>query len=350
MVSRELQSILRCPTCGDAGRLSLDGRALRCEQCGERYPLYPGYVDLMPRSTLFEHTSHYVSEEETFAEALDYRSVGPPLLAAGVRQRVLQRMLQLNPADQVLDCGCGNAKFTLWNRDAVGLIVGLDPASLFADAAVERVNLVQADARRAPFASRSFDKAFSIDVFEHLTIEDLRAVLRELHRLLRPGGRVLIYSNTREPSRLQGIVELWRRLGRWLRRRGLTGPDLDAIRKADHVKAVATYEELAALVEGHGFRIVQVRFWNSVVTSFVEHVLMPLAERVTGRAKGIVGSPVPPSAPSPRAQWRRQAARRGPLYWLSRALTWVMGWDITLFGRLRSGSYFLLLERWGDMP
>jgi ubiquinone/menaquinone biosynthesis C-methylase UbiE/uncharacterized protein YbaR (Trm112 family) len=351
MVSPKLQEILRCPICGDAGRLSPSEGALCCEQCGERYPLYPGYIDLLPRSTQFEHTSHYVSEEEAFAEALDYRSVGPPLLAAGVRQWVLQNMLRLKPTDRVLDCGCGNAKFTLWNREPADLIVGLDPASLFADAALERVDLVQADARRTPFASHSFDKAFSIDVFEHLTLEDLQAVLQELGRVLRPGGRVLIYSNTREPSHLQGIVDLWRRLGRWLRRRGLTGPDLDAIRKADHVKAVETYEELAALVEGHGFRIVQVRFWNSVVTSFVEHVLMPLAEGVTGRrSQAAAGSPGAPSGPSPRAQWRRQAARRGPLYWLSRALTWVMGWDITLFGRLRSGSYFLLLERGGELP
>lgn len=350
MVSSKLLELLRCPTCRDAGRLSREGEALRCTHCGERYPLQAGYVDLMPRGVTFEHTSDYVAEGEAFAQALDYRSVGPPLLAAGVRQRTLQRLLRLRPADRVLDCGCGNAKFALWNAGDAALMVGLDPAPLFADAALEEVDLVQGDARRTPFGADTFDKAFSIDVFEHLTLADLEAVLDELHRVLRPGGRLLVYSNTREPSRLQPVVNLWRRIGRWLRRRGLAAPDHDALRKADHVKAVATFEELIELVEGHGFRFVKVRFWNSVVTSFVEHVLMPLAEARSGRkrsgpAGGDPAAAQSPPGPSPsRARWRERAARRGPLYWAARALTWCMGLDLTLLGRLRSGSYFLLLE------
>ncbi len=347
MVSAELLQVVRCPACGDEGLLQPEDRTLRCSRCDTAYPRRDGYLDLMPRGVTFEHTSDYVAEEQAFGEALDYRTVGPPLLAAGVRQRALQRMLRLQPVDRVLDCGCGNAKFSLWNRQAVGMMVGLDPATLFADVALEQVNLVRGDARRLPFASGSFDKAFSIDVFEHLALTDLQGTLAELHRLLRPGGRLLIYSNTREPSRLQPIVDLWRRIGRWMRRRRLAGPDYDTLRKADHVKVIATFEELTTLVESHGFRIVEVRFWNSVVTSFVEHVLVPLVEARSlsrGGEKAGQGSGGGGRGPS-RSHWRQQAARRGPLYWAAQALTWWMGLDITLFGRLRSGSYFLLLER-----
>jgi ubiquinone/menaquinone biosynthesis C-methylase UbiE len=350
MISEALLQIIRCPTCRGNGLLEADGEVLHCAHCGERYPRGPGYLDLLPRGAAFDHTTHYVADEEAFAEALDYQTVGPPLLAAGVRQRILQQMLQLDPSDRVIDCGCGNGKFALWNHEAVALLVGLDPATLFADAALAEVDLVQGDARRMPFATASFDKAFTIDVFEHLTLPDMKATLDELHRLLRPGGRLLIYSNTREPSSLEPIVNLWRRIGRFLRHRR-PDPDPDALRKADHIKAVATYEELQSLVEGHGFRIVEVRFWNSVVTSFVEHVLTPL----------LTTTPLP-TPPSPdhlpvdggdqgeperggRAALRQRAAKRGLLYWGARALTWWMGWDMTLFSRLRSGSYFLLLER-----
>jgi ubiquinone/menaquinone biosynthesis C-methylase UbiE len=346
MISPTLLQIVRCPTCREEGFLQPDGDALRCARCGERYPQGPGYVDLLPRGADFEHTTHYVADEEAFAAALDYRTVGPPLLAAGVRQHVLRQLLRLERSDCVLDCGCGNAKFALWNRDAVALLVGLDPATLFADAALAQVDLVQGDARRMPFAAASFDKAFSIDVFEHLTLSDLEATLEELYRLLQPGGRLLIYSNTREPSSLEPIVSLWRRIGRFLRRRR-PGPDPDALRKADHVKAVATYEELQALVEGHGFRIVDVRFWNSVVTSFVEHVVMPIvlpssrgAASPVARDEGTGGQ-----GDGERGRLREKAAQHGPLYRIAQALTWWMGWDMTLFGRLRSGSYFLLLER-----
>ena len=340
MVSRELLEVVRCPTCGDEGFLRPEEAALRCTRCGTAYPRRPGYLDLMPRQEGFAPTSRYVAEEEEFASALDYRTVGPPLLAAGVRQRLLRGMLSLRPADRVLDCGCGNGKFSLWNREQVAFMAGLDPATLFADAAVERVDLVQGDARCMPFGSASFDKAFSFDVFEHLTRDDLEAVLAELRRVLRPGGRLLVYSNTREPSRLQPLVNASRRLGAALRRRGLAAPERDALRKADHVKAIATFEELATLVQGHGFRIVRVRFWNSVITSFIEHVLVPLV---------LTPHPRPPKAARERgegyARWRARASQRGLFYRAGRALTWIMGLDVALFGRLRSGSYFLLLER-----
>lgn len=335
VVSAELLRIVRCPECGDAGELRPASGQLRCSACGAAYEQLPGYLDLMPRAGRFAHTSRYVAEEAAFAATLDYRQVGPPVLAAGVRQALLRRMLRLRPTDRVLDVGCGNGKFALWNRPAVALMVGLDPAPFFADAALEHVDLVRGDARQAPFASGSFDKAFSIDVFEHLTREDLEAVLSEVYRLLRSGGRLFIYSNTRERSRLQPVIDLWRRLGAALRRRGIVGPERDALRKADHVKAIGTFAELEALVQAHGFRVVRVCFWNSAITSFVEHVVQPFFE----------GKKRAGPAEEGKARWRARAGRRGSVYFLARAVTWAMGLDIALFGRLRSGSYFLLVEK-----
>jgi len=347
MVSAELLAAVRCPSCQDEGTLQAEGETLRCTLCGTAYPRHPAYLDLMPRTGGFGHTSRYISEAEEFAATLDYRTVGPPLLAAGVRQQVLRRMLPLRPADRVLDCGCGNGKFALWNHDRVALMAGLDPATLYADAALEQVDLVRGDARRMPFGAASFDKAFSLDVFEHLTLPDLQAVLAELRRVLCPGGWLLVYSNTREPSRLQALMDASRRLGAALRRRRLVGPERDALRKADHVKCIATFEELAALVQGHGFRIVRVRFWNSVITTFIEHLLIPLLERQPRprSPRPAVSLPGGEEAGGERARWREHASRRGPFYWAARSLTWLMGLDLALFGRLRSGSYFVLLER-----
>jgi ubiquinone/menaquinone biosynthesis C-methylase UbiE len=308
----------------------------------------------MPRHSSFDHISDYVAEEESFSKTLEYRSVGPPLLAAGVRQQVLQRMLRFKQSDRVFDCGCGNGKFSLWNHESVALMVGLDPATFFADAALDQVDLVQGDARQTPFATGSFDKAFSIDVFEHLTRPDLEAVLAEVCRVLRPGGRLLIYSNTREPSSLQPLVELWRRIGRWLRKRGWATPDRYALPKSDHVKVIETYEALVDLVQEQGFGVVEVRFWNSVFTSFVEHVLVPVTEQILlRRTPASSGEPSSKEEFSPQltrerqegpSHWRERASQRGPFYWAARTLTWFMGLDLLLFGRLRSGSYFLLLE------
>ncbi len=336
MVSPELFEIVRCPLCRDEGLLRPEGEVLRCLRCGATYVRRPDYLDLLPPAGTLAHTSRYVAEEEKMAEALDYRRVGPPLLAAGVRQRMLRRMLRFQGNERVLDCGCGNGKFALWNRASVGLMVGLDPATLFADAALEEVALVRGDARRLPFASGSFDKAFSIDVLEHLSRPDIEAMLGELRRVLRPGGRLLIYSNTREPSSLQPIISFWRLLGRLLRRWRKV-PDPDALRKADHIKAIATFAELCTLVEEAGFHRVQVRFWNSVVTSFVDHVLLP-ALVLRRSTPGSAGE-------KDRVRWQERAGRRGLLYRAGQVLTWLMGLDFFFFGRLRAGSYFLLLER-----
>ncbi len=335
VVSPGLLEIVRCPLCRDEGRLEPEGDVLRCLHCGAAYAHRPGYLDLLPPAGTLVHTSRYVAEEEEMAATLDYRRVGPPLLAAGVRQRMLQRMLRFQGNERVLDCGCGNGKFALWNRASTGLMVGLDPATLFADAALEEVDLVRGDARRMPFASGSFDKAFSIDVLEHLPRPDIEAMVDELRRVLRPGGRLLIYSNTREPSSLQPIISFWRFLGRTLRRWGKR-PDPDALRKADHVKAIATFAELQALVEKSGFRLLQVRFWNSVITSFVDHVLRPAFSPRRS---------APGGERETRSRWRERVGRRDLLYRAAEALTWVMGLDIALFGRLRAAPYFLLLER-----
>ncbi len=43
-----------------------------------------------------------------------------------------------------------------------------------------------------PFADRSFDLAISTEMFEHLTVADLEIGLREIHRVLRPSGFLIV--------------------------------------------------------------------------------------------------------------------------------------------------------------
>jgi SAM-dependent methyltransferase len=52
-----------------------------------------------------------------------------------------------------------------------------------------RATILQMDATRTTFPDNSFDFTYSFDTFEHFP--DPTAVLRELHRILRPAGRVL---------------------------------------------------------------------------------------------------------------------------------------------------------------
>lgn len=359
MIPQTLFRILQCPTCR-SDRLYVLADGVHCAACGSCYAFGAGYIDMMPRGVAFDYVSKYVAEEQQLAEELDYRELAPPLLAAGVRNRAMRRLLRFQPQDIALDSGCGNARFAAWNAADTALMVGSDPVTLFADAAVEQVALVQADSRVLPFADNSFDKAFSIDVLEHFPADVIDAYLRETARVLRPGGRFLVFSNTREPSPIQPIIDLSRHLGRlfvWL---GLYDFQREARRKSDHIKALESWEEVLAAVQRANLRPVRVVFWNSLFTTFVEHVLMKLGEAMLGRSKRHAdGQQAAEAQPRPaaaltdgtqreiraRQRLRGHLGRRGAVYYALLAVTLLMELDLWLFGWMRSGSYFLLLEK-----
>ena len=353
MVPYELYRLLQCPTCGSRS-LSVHDTGVQCAACATEYPRHAGYIDLMPRGVAFGYVSKYVAEEEELAEELDYRDLAPPLLAAGVRNRALARLLELDRQDVVLDNGCGNARFAVWNVDRVGLMVGSDPATMFADDAVEQIALAQADSRRLPFADGVFDKSFSIDVLEHFPRDVIDDYLAEAARVLRPGGRFLVFSNTSDPSALQPLTNLSRWLARLFVRAGIYDFEREARRKSDHIKALRTWEDVLDAMQQAGLRPVKIVFWNSVFTSFVEHVVMKLGEALFGRRT--VQAPSASAAHADvadgtgrelraRQRIRSRIKQRGPTYYALMAVTLMMELDLYLFGRMRSGSYFIVVEK-----
>jgi ubiquinone/menaquinone biosynthesis C-methylase UbiE len=384
MVPYDLYRLLQCPTCGSRDLVVHPG-AVRCAGCNNDYPIHNGYIDLMPRAVEFGYVSKYVAEEAELAEELDYRELAPPLLAAGVRNRALVRLLDFKPGDIVLDNGCGTAKHAVWNADKVRLMVGSDPATMFADAAVEQVALAKADSRRMPFADSTFDKSFSIDVLEHFPRDVIDAYLAETARILRPGGRLFVFSNTSDPSTLQPLADASRKLGRLFVRAGVYDFQREARRKSDHIKALRTWDDVLDAMGQAGLRPVKIVFWNSVFTSFVEHVVMKLGEAVLGRTKNqeprtenheprttnqepeaddrlagptqnselrthnskllTLNSDGTDREIRARQRIRTRLERRGLAYYALMAVTLMMELDLWLFGKLRSGSYFIVVEK-----
>lgn len=109
---------------------------------------------------------------------------------------------RLKPGMTVLDCGCGPATITVGLAEAVapGSVIGVDVEAGQVELARQRVQerglanlrIDQASVYELPFADRSFDAVFSHALFEHLA--DPLAALREIRRVLRPGGLVGIAS------------------------------------------------------------------------------------------------------------------------------------------------------------
>ncbi|MGH9410425.1 MAG: class I SAM-dependent methyltransferase [Vicinamibacterales bacterium] len=90
----------------------------------------------------------------------------------------------LRAATRVLDAGCGEG--VLIEEYAGRLdMTGVD--ANYSSAKVRPGSLTS-----LPFADGSFDRALCLDVLEHLTYDDQPRALKELHRVLLPGGELLV--------------------------------------------------------------------------------------------------------------------------------------------------------------
>ena len=112
----------------------------------------------------------------------------------------IPRLLELTSNSSVLEIGCGSGRYALYVAEVTGCrVVGLDLNSegiRNASALAERQNLSsqvhfqQCDVSRPlPFADATFDAVYSNDVLCH--IPGRLALLSELHRVLKPGGRMI---------------------------------------------------------------------------------------------------------------------------------------------------------------
>jgi len=124
-----------------------------------------------------------------------------PMLRVLGRERAFRtRLLEqadVGPHDRLLDVGCGTGTFAILvkrsrpDADIVG--VDGDPKALArarrkAERAGVRLALDEALATHLPYADASFDRVTSSLVLHHLTHDEKLAALREIRRVLRPGG------------------------------------------------------------------------------------------------------------------------------------------------------------------
>jgi cyclopropane fatty-acyl-phospholipid synthase-like methyltransferase len=117
--------------------------------------------------------------------------------------RTILRRLEIDPTDLVLEVGCGIAVGTVLalREFDPSAVYGIDLSPDQLDRAV-RVNseliaqephrfvLQQGSALKLPHAGDKFDKCYSVEAAQHF--EDLAAFAVEVHRVLKPGGRLAV--------------------------------------------------------------------------------------------------------------------------------------------------------------
>lgn len=156
------------------------------------------------------------------------RALLTPLLPGGAEGR------------RILDAGCGTG-WNLQDLSIFGDTYGVDLSPLAVITTRRRGGRVaQGNLLGLPYASSSFDVVTSFDVLYHAWIEDDAQAVRELARVLKPGGLMLL--------KTPALKILW-----------------GAHDEAVHSRHRYTRGELESLLEGAGLTLVRSTYANSLL-------------------------------------------------------------------------------------
>ena len=128
-----------------------------------------------------------------------------------VRWRRLAATAVVQPGNRVLDAACGTGDLAIADLKAgASKVTGLDFSERMLERARRkdaRIDWVQGDMLALPFADSTFDAATV--GFGVRNVADLELALRELRRVLRPGGRLAILEITKPRGVLRPFFSLW---------------------------------------------------------------------------------------------------------------------------------------------
>ena len=184
--------------------------------------------------------------------------VGARLLVrlAAPYYRALAAELALQPDDELLDVGCGSATLLAEHARHVRYVVGLDASDIQLGMARRRLadrlaagsaQMVLGDAGRLPWRDGRFSVVTSLNTLKF--VQDPAGALREMRRVLRPGGRAVVTLGDSKPTHWGATTESGTRdaWGQW------QWSDADAQRLME----AAGFADVVVTVLSGGFQLVR---------------------------------------------------------------------------------------------
>jgi arsenite methyltransferase len=140
------------------------------------------------------------------------------------RRQLVYEALGAERGDRILDAGCGPGFYTRELLEQVGpegALVGVDQSPQMLAVAERRcrdqgnVTFGQGEVTALPVESEDFDRALSVQVLEY--VQDHETALAEMHRAVRPGGRIVIWDvdwatlswHSEDPDRMARVLAVW---------------------------------------------------------------------------------------------------------------------------------------------
>jgi SAM-dependent methyltransferase len=342
MISPALFDLVRCPDCH--GALASSAGGVVCGSCGRTFDGSRGYLDLRPVTAFAEQTKYL--DDALHADAR-HESAAPPVLGSKIRLDMLRRFLQPGPGDRIVDLGCGSGRTLIWTQASGATAAGVDITAFFSREAIAQSDLVRGDLRRLPLRTGAFNKAWSLDVLEHLSPHALGDMLAEANRVLAPGGALFVYTHVRQNGPIAYGVRVVNRFAHLCERLGLLDLRQERLRKSDHVNPLADHDDLVRVAAANGFAIERITYYTPIIGAFVENVLVRMGERLLTRRVASAAGTDAEAARRARTDAQARVARRGAAYRLLVGVTAIMKLDVLLFGRLKSGPFFALLRKTG---
>jgi demethylmenaquinone methyltransferase/2-methoxy-6-polyprenyl-1,4-benzoquinol methylase len=215
-----------------------------------------------------------------------------------VRWRRLAAAAAVQPGDRVLDAACGTGDLAIADlRAGAGRVTGLDFSERMLERARKkdaRIEWLQGDMLALPFADGTFDAATV--GFGVRNVADLELGLRELRRVLRPGGRLAVLEITQPRGMLKPFFSLWFDRVVPLLGKVLPGGSAYSYLPAS-VKRFPAAESFVALLQECGFS--EVRFTLMAGSIVALHTGTAGGRRLDGARQGAEA----PASPAPeRAQ------------------------------------------------
>ena len=191
-----IAGVLACPECRAVPEFR--GDAYYCRQCQAAYPVVSGVLDLRPphcgaASEQMEAAwSQHWSDDKQRSASQRFFSVYRKAIFARTVAHFVNRYL---PRGGVLvEAGSGTSETSLRIDKSGGrTLVAVD----LIRPVLERCHPVMdvrvcGDIFQLPFASGSLDGIWNVGVMEHFPHSEIDRILREFHRVLKPGGRIVL--------------------------------------------------------------------------------------------------------------------------------------------------------------
>ena len=181
---------------------------------------------------------------------------------------------QMEPRTIFLELGCGDAALGFVAARKVQKVYGLDVTDTLIDfgLAPRNFEFLLTTGIEIPLAAKKVDFAYSNQLLEHLHPEDAAEQLREVYRVLKPGGRYMCIT----PSRVSGPHDVSRYFGYEAKGLHLREYDYGSLRTLFHEAGFQTVS-CCLSIRGREIRLPSAGIWA------LEHLLLMLPGQVRAR-------------------------------------------------------------------